>query len=60
MNTLTTGLVIALFSILFVNVFLFGFLRIPLSTVSLGTLLGIQGVIAGFVLFIYLIGKKKV
>ncbi len=59
MNTLVTGLIIAGVSVVFVNVVLFGFLGISLKSVSFGTLFMIQAVIALFVLFMYMVTKKK-
>ena len=59
MNTLITGLVIAGGSIIFVNVFIFGLLGLPVKDVSFGTLLKIQGFTTIFALFMYLVVKKK-
>jgi len=59
MNSLFTGLIIAGGSIIFVNVFIFGLLGVPVKTVPLGTLLTIQGVTALFTLFMYLVVRKK-
>lgn len=60
MSTLTTGLIIAAGSIIFTNVFMFGLLKIPAKSVPLGTLLTVQGVIALFAVFMYLVVRKKV
>ncbi len=60
MKALVTGLVIFFSSVFFVNVMLFGILRIPSSKIPLGSLLTIEAVFAGFFLFLFLINRKKI
>lgn len=59
MNTLVTGIIICVAAVFFVNVLLFGALRISLSSVPLGTLLGVEAVFALFFVFLYLVAMRK-
>jgi len=60
MNALITGVAIFASALFFVNIVLFGMLKIPLSSIPLGELLLIEAVFAGFFLFLFLVLKKKV
>jgi hypothetical protein len=46
-------------TLVFVNVMLFGILRINISTLSIKTLLTVQAVFAGFFAFLFFIATKK-
>lgn len=60
MKTLTAGLIISGVAVFFVNVLLFGFFKISLEKISLGSLLGLEAVFALFFLFMFLITQRKV
>ncbi len=46
-------------TLIFVNIMLFGILRISISTISIKTLLTVQAVFAGFFAFLFFMATKK-
>lgn len=46
-------------TLIFVNIMLFGILGINMSSMSLKTLLTVQGVFAGFFAFVFFMATKK-
>ena len=59
MKTLTTGIIIFVFTLFFVNILLLNFLGLSSSGISLADLLKVEGLFAAFFIFLFILVTKK-